>query len=561
MSQSIDRRAALGLIVATGATACASSGEPSAAATSGPVFRHGVASGDPQAESIVLWTRLTTEASEVHVSWTLARDPDFTEVLQTGALKARPDGDHTVKALVTNLVPGEVYFYRFEALGETSLTGRTRTLPMGRLERLGVAVVSCSNYAFGHFNAYDAIAKDMSVDIVLHTGDYIYEYGAGEWGDDVGGALGRRHQPPNETVTLSDYRVRHGQYRSDPGALAMFAAHPFIACWDDHEVTNNPWTDGAQNHQLDTEGDYHARRAAALQAYYEWLPVRDAGMPGGSASREEFWRTYSFGDLATLVTLESRHTGRSEQVSYREHFDRIRTLEDRDDFMRDVIGAPDRRMLSPGMEAHLDAGLRRSVAIGQPWRLIGNASPIARMLVPSAIAEEVDPARRTGFDPQAAPGPDLLWTARWNLPFYTDTWDGYPAAREALYRLAQAAGAQDLIFLTGDSHSFWMNELFDENGGRVGLELGTAGVTSPGDFVETGWDEEMSERLDRLFERELPEVVWTDNFHQGYLRIDLTHDDARAVFVAVDTVLTPDYRSSALKQTRIIRDRGTVVFA
>jgi alkaline phosphatase D len=326
-------------------------------------------------------------------------------------------------------------------------------------------------------------------------------------------------------------------------------------------VTNNPWADGAQNHQPEQEGDYSARRAAALQAYYEWLPVRDVGMDGGSPTREAFWRTYVFGDLATLVTLESRHTGRSEQVSYRAHFDSIRTIDDRNAFMRDVIGASDRRMLSPAMEAHLDAGLRRSVSAGQPWRLIGNASPIARMLVPQAIAADIDPSRRRGYDPAAAPEPDLLWTARWNLPFYTDTWDGYPVAREALYALAQAAGARDLIFLTGDSHSFWMNELFDAADERVGLELGTAGVTSPGDFVETGWDDETAERLDRLFERDLPEVVWTDNFHQGYLRLELTPAQAQAVFVTVDTVLTPSYRSRVLKQTRIVRDGATVVFA
>jgi alkaline phosphatase D len=558
MGNTVDRRTALGLIAASGAVACATPEQAAPSSAPGTVFRYGVASGDPGADSIVLWTHVTATGGDVRVQWQLSEDAGFARIVKQDWALARAQGDHTVKVLVTGLAPGRTYFYRFQALEALSVVGRTRTLPVGHVERLGVAVVSCSNYAFGHFNAYDAIAKDPAVDIVLHTGDYIYEYGAGEWGDDVGEALGRRHQPPHEIVSLSDYRIRHAQYRSDPGAMAMFAMHPFVACWDDHEVTNNPWMNGAQNHQPDTEGDYQVRRAGALQAYYEWLPIRDVGMAGGSDRREEFWRTYVFGDLATLITLESRHTGRDEQVSYREHFDRIRTAEDRDAFMRDVIGASDRRMISARMEAHLSASLRGSVAAGQPWRLIGNASPIARMLVPSAIATEVDPTRRRGFSTEAAPEPDLLWTARWNLPFYTDTWDGYPVAREALYRLAHDAGAQDLIFLTGDSHSFWMNELFDASGARMGLELGTAGVTSPGDFVESGWDQETALRLDRLFERELPEVVWTDNFNQGYVRLDLTPSAARAVFVAVDTVLTGDYRARTLKQTQIVRTGGNV---
>lgn len=550
----INRRSAMAAIGALSAGACATG--PSE--RSG-VFKHGVASGDPQHDSVVIWTRIETTATEERVQWQVAKDEAFSQVVAQGQGAARANADHTFKAVVSGLVAGERYFYQFQAKGSRSSIGRTRTLPVGRLERLGVALVSCSNYTFGHFNAYDAIAKDAGIDIVLHTGDYIYEYGGSDsWGEETAAVMGRQHAPPHEIVSLQDYRTRHAQYKSDAGAQAMHAAHPFVACWDDHEVTNNPWVGGAQNHQPDTEGDWSARRAAGLQAYYEWMPIRD---PAPGARREDFWRTYRFGDLATLITLETRHTARGEQIDYRRHFDRIQTQADRDAFMRDVVGDPQRKMLSAQMEEAVREGLSASVAASQPWRLIGNASPIARMLVPDVAARGIDQRARAGFDPAAAPGPDMFWTGRWNLPFYTDTWDGYPVAREAFYDLCREAGAQDLLVLTGDSHSFWMNELRDSGGRPMGLELGTAGVTSPGDFVDSGWPQDLAERLDRIFEQALDEVVWTDNLHQGYVRVDLERNRARASFVAVDTVLSPDYRAFVLREAAIERRGGALTFA
>ena len=549
----VDRRTAIAGIAAFGVAA-----SQAAHAEAVGAFRHGVASGDPTADGIVLWTRVTTQSARADLGWRLARDPAFKDIVREGAASADAAADHTVKVVLSGLEPGATYYYRFQLGADLSPIGRTRTLPTGRLERLGIALVTCSNYPFGWFNPYDAIAKDAAVDIVLHTGDYIYEYGAGQWGDDVGKALARRHDPDHEIVTLTDYRRRHAQYKSDPGSQAMHAAHPFVACWDDHEVTNNPWIGGAQNHQPADEGDWIVRRTAALQAYYEWMPVRDPGPAPGA--REAFWRTYEFGDLATLVTLESRHTGRDKQVNYADHFAAIRTPADRDAFMRNVIGDPTRRMISTQLETYLRGALERSVAARQPWRVLGNASPMARMLVPDLAALGVDPKRNRSFDPAKPASPDLMWTARWNLPFYTDTWDGYPAARERLYDLCRGVGADDLLVLTGDSHSFWMNQLKDAAGRRMGLEIGTAGVTSPGDFVESGWDDETARRLDRAFET-LDEVVWTDNFHQGYVRVELTHAEGAAAFVAVDTVLSPDYRTRLLRTARIQRRGGSLAFA
>ncbi len=563
----VTRRTALSGLALSGLTLGTAAGllpQPAQASEHGP-FRHGVASGDPDATSLVLWTRVTT-SGDVTLTCEVARDLAFTRIVASGDISTGPDQDHTAKWLASGLEPGGSYFYRFRLDSEVSPIGRARTLPTGSLDRLGIALASCSNYAFGHFNGYEAIAHDASVDFVLHTGDYIYEYGQDGWGDDVARTIGRRHDPAHEIVSLSDYRRRHAQYKTDPGAQAMHAAHTFLACWDDHESANNPWTGGAQNHQSATEGDWAARREASVRAYFEWMPVREPEwLDQAGRSRAQFWRSYSFGDLATLTTLETRHTARAEQLDYAGLADTIADPAAIAQWRRDVLEAPGRRMISVECEQDLAHALTASVAARQPWRMIGNAIPIARTDVPDLVALGVLP------DPAAADQPFtgtalrnaqvLAAKGRAGLPFYPDTWDGYPWARERLYDLSRAAGAGDLIFLTGDSHSFWANRLNDGAGHPAGVELGTAGITSPGDFVESGFGDDLSLALDRAFEQHVPEVVWTDNMHHGYVRLDLSRDSAEATFVAVDTVLSRDFRPFIINRFEIVRTAEGIDFA
>ena len=555
MKLDLSRRKAIALITAAGAaSACAQpdtapeTTEVSAATQFSPRFKHGVASGDPMLDSVVLWTRIESDADAEPVQWDIAESDDFNTIIQSGTQMATAEADHTVKVIPTGLEAGKTYYYRFRLEDGSSPTGRTKTLPSGSVDELGIALASCSNYAFGFFNAYDAIAKDEDVDFVLHTGDYIYEYGGSEgWGHETASVIGRTHAPAREIVSLADYRERHAQYKSDAGSLAMHAAHPLIACWDDHESANNPWLHGAQNHDPETEGDWETRRAASLQAYYEWMPIRE---PGPGMTRADFWRTYTFGDLATLITLETRHTARGEQVDLEAYATEITSPEARDDFMATVIDDPDRKMISTDMEEAIRTGLSASVEAGQVWRLFGNASPIARMLVPDVAALGIDASHIDGGEANPS-AQALFWKGKWNLPFYTDTWDGYPAARERLYDLCQSVGASDLVFLTGDSHSFWANSLYDDEGKPVGVELGTAGITSPGDFVESGWDIETAKRLDQMFADQLDEVEWTDNMHQGYVRVVINRSEMIASFVAVDTVLQQQYRVHDLRTVKI----------
>ena len=558
----LTRRSTLGSLAAgTAAIALTNA----ARADSGTPFRHGVASGDPGPTSVVLWTRVTT-SGEVTVTGELAADPDFITIIQTIDLPTGPERDYTVKWCARGLAPGQVCYYRFRMNDALSPTGRARTLPTGPLDRLGIALASCSNYAFGYFNAYEAIARDAAVDFVLHTGDYIYEYGQDSWGDETARVLSRRHDPAREIVSLSDYRRRHAQYKSDAGAQAMHAAHTFMACWDDHESANNPWTGGAQNHQPDREGDWQERREASIRAYFEWMPVREPewlDQPG--RSRAQFWRSYSFGDLATLTTLETRHTARAEQVDYAPIMDRIADRAAIARFRREVLDAPGRRMISPECEADLARSLQQSVASRQPWRLIGNAIPIARTDVPDLVALGILPdpeGPEAPFAGAALENAKVLAAKGWaGLPFYPDTWDGYPWAREQLYDLSRKAGAGDLIFLTGDSHSFWANSLKDAAGRPAGVELGTAGITSPGDFVESGFGDDLSRALDKAFADHISEVVWTDNMHQGYVRLDLRSNDAEATFIAVDNIRSRAFRPFIVNRFRIVREGDGLRFA
>ncbi len=527
------------------------------AAPGNPVFRHGVASGDPDTNSVVIWTRVTAEGA-ADVAWEVSAEPDFAAIIGKGSFRTGPERDHTVKVLVDGLSPGSTVFYRFRIGDAVSATGRARTLPEGHLDRLGIALASCSNFAFGYFNAYDAIAKDGGIDFVLHTGDYIYEYGQDGWGGEISRLIGREHQPAHEIVSLADYRMRHAQYKTDAGSQAMHAAHSLLACWDDHESANNPWSGGAQNHQSETEGDWPTRRAASIQAYYEWMPVREPEwLAQKGRSRMQFWRSYSFGDLATLFTLETRHTARAKQIDY---MDYLKASQEGSDIHRliDVAAAePGRPMLSEELETDLAAALSSSVDAGQPWRLIGSPMTIARTRVPDVVGLGLipDPSAdpKSSFEAQA-----LAWKGKFDLPFYPDTWDGYEWARERFYSLSREAGAGDLVFLSGDSHSFWASQLADAEGRPAGVELGTAGISSPGDFVASGFGMAAAPKLDQAFVDHNDEVHWTDNMHQGYVRLMLQRDGAEASFVSVDTVLRPVYTASELRRFGIERKEGAI---
>ena len=535
-------------------TGCSSNAIDSGDAST--VFRHGVASGDPDHDSIVLWTRLSRQSAAISGEWQLSRSPDLRDPVRSGTFTTDAARDYTVKVIANGLTPGTVYYYGFTVAGQPSTVGRTRTLPQGSPERLVLALASCSNFPFGYFNAYEAIANDDAIEYVLHLGDYIYEYGITGYGGPTGVRIGRMHDPEHEIVSLSDYRLRHAQYKADPQSQAMHAAHPLIAIWDDHESTNNPWMHGAENHQPEQEGSWTKRRSESLQAYFEWMPVRD---PATAKQRAAYWRSFDFGDLARLVTLETRHTGRAQQIEYAQHIDGLVTPGERDEFVSTVLQAKGRTMLSPDMEAFLKHALLDSVAGRQRWRLIGNQIPIARTHVPNLDHPYFAHRRTDASDPVAAELQSLNKLGELDLPIYLDTWDGYPWARERFYDLCRDCDVTDLLVLTGDSHSFWANRLYDGNGRSMGVEIGTAGITSPGDFAAFGDDGAIL--MDDLLAQHNEEVVWTDGRNPGYVKLTLTRDSGTAEYLTVTDILSRRYDVRRLKQVSIARDDHQLTLA
>ncbi len=520
---------------------------------SASIFAHGVASGDPDASSVVIWTRISGASDPVAVDWYVATDSELLNVVAHGQFTTDARRDHTVKQVVDRLAPGASYFYQFVVNDATSPLGQTKTLPVGHLERLVLAVATCSNYPFGWFNAYEVIANDDEIDLVVHLGDYIYEYRArGGYGGATGRRIGRMHKPGHEIVSLDDYRKRHAQYKTDPGSRAMHGRHPLIVIWDDHESANNPWMEGAENHQLN-EGDWAARRAASMQAFYEWLPVRDPG-PGGTW--EQYWRHFKFGDLASLITLETRHTGRSKQFTWDGRLDNFANATDAKAFYDDVVGAPDRNMLSAEMENFLKSELAESTGAGRRWRIIGNQSVMARRTIPwlgesffRELRNELGGSARRLLD-------DLTQLGNLEVPDDLVSWDGYPAARERFYQVGKDAGATDLLVISGDSHSYWANELYDADGESMGVELGSTGITSPRSLLDLGVPG--LTRYDKLIAENKNEVVWAEGRYRGFIKLDITHDGAHADFVTVTNVETRDYETRIVHSMDIESTDGTL---
>lgn len=532
----INRRRAMTLM-GSGAALAMPAGLAEAAAPSPVRFMHGVASGDPAADGAILWTRATPAetdgAQDIALTWHVAAlDGGDAIGLRTGRVTARAARDFIAKVDVTGLRPGREYRYWFEtAAGERSPEGRFRTLPRGRIEDLVLAVVSCQLYPGGLYNAYDAIAKSERLDAVLHLGDYIYEYGADGYGTKTGHQLGRLPEPAHEIVSLADYRQRHAQVKRDPDMQAAHARAAFICVWDDHEVANDGWVGGAENHQPAQEGDWGKRKAAAMQAYFEWMPIRDPkpGQPWAAINR-----SFDFGDLATIVMLESRLLARSQQVHAKGE-----TAEPSEyAAMMAERARPDRVLLGPGQMDWVERTLTGSVKAGRPWQVIGSQVVMARIDGPD-LEKQMGPA---GFatltknlsDGERAHLREAQAGYRAGLPLNFDSWDGYPAERERLYAAFARAGSHPVV-VSGDSHAAWANDLYDAKGNLVAAEFGGTAITSP------SWGDLMP-GIGREIAAANPKVVrFCDQDAKGYLHLTLTREAATARFMTVSTVLAKPY--------------------
>lgn len=532
----LTRRGALGLGAAGfSAAACTTLGGE-ADYGGNAAFSHGVASGDPTQTAVILWTRVTPEAAgPVPVKWNVARDAAMKDVVKTGVFITGSERDYTVKIDVDGLEAGQVYYYWFTAGKASSPGGVTRTLPATGMADYRMAVVSCSNWPFGYFNVYREIAKrgqSSVIDAVIHLGDYIYEYGVTGYGGVVGKELGRNHAPETEIVSLADYRARHAQYKSDPDLQAAHGVAPWFCTWDDHELANNSYRTGAENHQPETEGGWTERKAQAVQAYLEWMPVRDP-VPG--RPREAIWRKFDIGDLATLFLLESRLVGRGEDLTFDEMFmapDAERpAIAER---LKAKINDPQRSMLGVEQEAWLADALKQSTAAGRKWQVLGNQVTMAKVRMP-----DLQSGLSADKYAKVSQGSKRYYsTARYGFEWNLDAWSGFPQARERLYAAARAANAL-LVTLTGDTHTAWANQLHDNSGQQRGVEFGCTSVTSPG-----AGDSVPFEELNWLMPEANNEVLYYNAFAKGFTLLTLKTDEVEAEFVKVSTVRSRNYFAS-----------------
>ncbi len=515
-------------------------------------FFHGVASGDPLSDRVILWTRVTPDSEgPVRVRWGVATDPEGQNLVRTGQVTTDASRDYTVKIDATGLQPDRTYYYGFQALGRRSPVGRTRTAPAGSADHLRFAVVSCSNYQNGFYNAYARIAERDDLAAVIHLGDYIYEYEDGGFGFDP--EIGRGHEPEQETVSLDDYRVRYSFYRLDADLQRVHQQHPFITVWDDHEFANDAWTGGAQNHQPGTEGPWQARKQNAFKAYAEWMPVR-------MQAPEQIYRKIAYGDLLDFFMLDTRVDGREEQEPGLIGLERawVRT-----DYLRQRLGQAE----APGttgadLRAYLDrrAGADSVNVHDLLASVFGENYTRWAQPAPAVSEERGGPDyRRLISEAQYQWLTDGLSasTARWKVlgnqvqmhPIvgYTnpDAWDGYPEERDRLLNFILDHDIRNVAAVTGDIHSTWVADV-PENLTLYTLFFGA--TSTLGEFVTPSVT---SSNLDEIlpFGAELIEfIVFLLNPHikdvevtkNGYMLLDATEDRLQADWYYVDTVRRPD---------------------
>lgn len=556
------------LVVSTGLAGCGGSNSKPAVSTPAdqPMnsftvsFDHGVASGDPLTDSVIIWTRATpsdSEATRVNVRFQVATDEGFASLVHDGLTTTSAERDFTIKIDAKALSANTSYYYRFIADEVTSPVGMTKTLPEGDVSSVKLAVFSCANYPAGHFNVYGHAATQENIDAVVHLGDYIYEYGMGGYATQNAEAIGRALPEDNaeEILSLHDYRRRYQTYRHDAQLQQLHAKHPFIMVWDDHEVVNDTWRDGAENHN-EGEGDFAERKLRALQAYFEWMPIR----PVVEDDQSIITRQFKFGDLVDLLMLDTRVVARDKQLDYLDYFDPATGQLNAQLFIQDVT-SPSRALL--GTE-QLTWTQDKIVSSEATWQVLGQQILMSKMYIPAElIAQLANPGpqiipifnelaqikgRMLAGDPTLTA--EEIARVETKLPYNLDAWDGYPVERELVYGAALQAN-KNLVVLAGDTHNGWASNLVSQGGMNVGVEFATASVSSPGLEEYLSLTPEYAAAFAQGLGLLVDDLQYADLDSRGYMMVTFTPEKATSEWVYVDTILSETYAENAAKRRQM----------
>ena len=475
------------------------------------VFNHGVASGDPLNDRVILWTRVTPQqAGPVRVILEVSKNKSFSSIIFSQKLQTSSLSDYTIKYdfLAKKYCDSDKgFFYRFRAGNAISEIGKSKTFSENTISAK-IGIFSCSNFPAGYFNAYQAAAEKDGLDLWLHLGDYLYEYPMGGYATDKAKKLGRVPEPLHEMISLSDYRLRHAQYKQDQGSKALHKHAPLIAVWDDHEFSNDAWKRGAENHSEDgSEGDFYARRSAAIKAYYEWMPIRE------QQNKRRIFREFKIGKLIHLIMLDTRQFGRDKQIQPKNYltksgFNQAKFYNDLNSDNRELLGAE-----------QLDWIESKIINSDAVWTIFGQQVLMAKLKFPD-ISKMLKSKEIPSF---LKPYLKFLGLG---IPSNLDAWDGYPAERNRLYKTMSNAKKR-FISLAGDTHNSWVSELKDKSGNKVGIELGAPSVTSPGITDILNLDEK--EFVDSIV-RINNELQWMNPSNRGYLSLNCREDKIIASF-------------------------------
>ena len=541
------RLASLAAVASAGSvlTACGGSdSEP-------PRFDYGVASGDPLSDRVILWThaQFAGLAEDVPLSWEVASDASFSSLVASGNARAVAAAGHTVKVDALGLSAGKDYFFRFRDGQHSSPVGRTRTLPAAGASSLSMAVMSCSNYPAGYFHAYAEITR-TDAKYAVHLGDFIYEYAADGYASTDAASLNRVSQPANECLTLADYRKRYAQYRSDPDSKIFHAAMPVIAVWDDHEIANDSYKDGAENHTEGTEGKFIDRRAAALKAWHEWLPVRTSDV----TDLRKIYRSFDFGGLAALHMLETRLIGRDKPVEFAELLNPATA-----NSAMATLASPTRSLMGTEQLKWLQGQMSASTAT---WQVLGQQVLMGRMSFPVSVLSALNPGNTSPealaagqkaitdyltAKATAAQAPTQLTDIQKALlnpalnpllGYNLDAWDGYPVEREVLLTTAKQLGKK-LVVLAGDTHNAWSSQLTLMDGSVVGQEFATQSISSPG--LEEYLATLPPAQTKAIFMGVVNDLKYADTARRGFMHMHFTLTEAKATWHFVSTVKSRAY--------------------